>query len=237
MRLAQLGKQMLAETLLRNRDNFAVMCTLSAEFQITPQKMANSRTQQKEKTRRAIIQAALKQLSADKSFASISLREVAREADIAPTSFYRHFKDMEELGLTLVDECGLALRQLMRKARKRFAEGGSVINTSVETFMEFTEQNPNIFRLLFHERSGTAFALRTAVSREIQYFIVELADYLGEYGFDKEIAYAQAEAMVAVVFNAGAESLDAKPSERKKITQRAMTQLRFITVGANAKKA
>ncbi|TQV76570.1 HTH-type transcriptional repressor FabR [Aliikangiella marina] len=195
--------------------------------------MPITRSQQKEKTRRAIIQAALNQLSADKSFASISLREVAREADIAPASFYRHFKDMEELGLTLVDECGLALRQLMRKARKRFAEGGSVINTSVETFMEFTEQNPNIFRLLFHERSGTAFALRSAVGREIQYFIAELADYLDDYNSDKSMAYTQAEAMVAVVFNAGAESLDAKPSARKAISERAMIQLRFIASGAH----
>ena len=41
---------------------------------------------------------------------------------------------MEELGLTLVDECGLALRQIMRKARKRIEKGGSVIYTSVQTF-------------------------------------------------------------------------------------------------------
>ena len=80
--------------------------------------MANIRTQQKEKTRRAIIDAAISELSEDKSFASLSLREVARQAGIAPNSFYRHFKDMEELGLTLVDESGLTLRQLMRKARQ-----------------------------------------------------------------------------------------------------------------------
>jgi len=198
--------------------------------------MTISRSQQKEKTRRAIIQAALNQISADKSFASLSLREVAREAEIAPTSFYRHFKDMEELGLTLVDECGLALRQLMRKARKRFEKGGSVIQTSVETFMEVTEAKPNIFRLLFHERSGTRFALRMAVAREIQYFIVELADYLTAWGFEKEAAFAQAEAMVAVVFNAGAESLDAKPQQRKAIAERAVTQLRFIAAGAKAEQ-
>ena len=67
--------------------------------------MAITRSEQKEKTRRAIIDAAIAQLGVEKSFASLSLREVAREAGIAPTSFYRHFKDMEELGLTLVDEC------------------------------------------------------------------------------------------------------------------------------------
>lgn len=58
----------------------------------------------KEKTRRTLIDAAFSQLCANRSFSNLSLREVAREAGIAPTSFYRHFRDMEELGLTLVDE-------------------------------------------------------------------------------------------------------------------------------------
>jgi len=194
--------------------------------------MAISRSEQKEKTRRAIIDATIKQLSVEQSFASLSLREVTREAGIAPTSFYRHFKDMEELGLTLVDECGLTLRQIMRKARKRFEKGGSVIRTSVRTFMEVTETNPNIFRLLFHERSGTTHALRTAVDREIQFFIVELTDYIQNIGYEKESAFAQAEAMVAVVFNAGAESLEAKPSQRNEVEKRAIQQLRYIAAGA-----
>lgn len=85
---------------------------------------------------------------------------------------------MEELGLTLVDEGGLTLRQLMRQARQRIAGGGSVISTSVQTFMEFVENNPNIFRLLLRERSGTSAAFRQAVAREIQHFIAELTDYL-----------------------------------------------------------
>ena len=56
------------------------------------------RAQQKEKTRRSLVEAAFSQLSAERSFASLSLREVAREAGIAPTSFYRHFRDVDELG-------------------------------------------------------------------------------------------------------------------------------------------
>ena len=95
------------------------------------------RAQQKEKTRRALVDAAFNQLSAERSFSSLSLREVAREAGIAPTSFYRHFKDMNELGLTMVDEGGLTLRQMMRKGRQRAEAGGSVIrisNTTSRTF-------------------------------------------------------------------------------------------------------
>ena len=92
--------------------------------------MAGVRAIQKEKTRRALIDAAFNQLSAEKSFSNLSLREVAREAGIAPTSFYRHFSDMDELGLEMVDEAGLTLRQLMRQARKRIDAGGSVILTA-----------------------------------------------------------------------------------------------------------
>ena len=55
-----------------------------------------SRAEQKERTRQAIINAAFSQLSAEKGFASLSLREVTREAGIAPTSFYHHFADMDE---------------------------------------------------------------------------------------------------------------------------------------------
>jgi AcrR family transcriptional regulator len=43
-------------------------------------------------------------MSDGRSFVSISLREVTREAGVVPTAFYRHFKDMDELGLALVDE-------------------------------------------------------------------------------------------------------------------------------------
>jgi len=194
--------------------------------------MANIRTQQKEKTRRAIIDAAISELSEDKSFASLSLREVARQAGIAPNSFYRHFKDMEELGLTLVDESGLTLRQLMRKARQRIKKNGSVIITSVKTFMEFTETNANILRILFHERSGTTRALRDAAAREIKYFTVELSDYIQGVGYEKDIAYCQAEAMVAIIFSIGSESLIASPSQRKELEQRAIKQLRLIATGA-----
>ncbi len=196
--------------------------------------LINSRSQQKERTRRAIIDAAIGQLSESKSFAALSLREVARQAGIAPTSFYRHFKDMEELGLTLVDESGLALRQVMRKARQKISNKTSVIASSVRVFMEFTQANPNIFRILFHERSGTTRALRVAVAREIQYFVVELTDYIKNVGFNQDAAFAQAEAMVAVIFNAGAESIAVKPAERKVLEERAVLQLRFIAAGAKS---
>lgn len=196
--------------------------------------MSGNRAQQKQKTRRRIIEAAFQLLSQQRSYSSLSLREVAREAGIAPTSFYRHFEDMQELGLTLVDEGGVTLRQLMRKARQRLAGKGSVIRISVETFMEFIDNSPQIFRLLLQERSGTSLAFRKAVSRELEYFVVELADYIHQTrGYSVVDARIQAEAMVVLVFNAGAEALDRGQAERSVLAEKAITQLRYIARGAD----
>ena len=195
--------------------------------------MSGVRAQQKQKTRQALIEAAFNQLSADHSFSNLSLREVAREAGIAPTSFYRHFKDMNELGLTMVDEAGLTLRQLMRQARRRIESGGSVITTSIVTFMEFIDNSSNQFRLLLRERSGTSKAFRAAVAREIKHFILELAHYLeSETPCDPTHAYIQAESMVTLVFNAGAEALDIEGTPREELVERLIWQLRYIARGA-----
>ncbi len=192
-----------------------------------------SRQEQKLKTRENIINAAFTLLDENRSLSAISLREVSRAAGIAPTSFYRHFKDMDELGLTLVDEAGLALRQLMRQARRRIASGGSVIGTSVDTFMEFIGANKNVFRLLLREHTGTSAAYRMAVFREIQHFVEELTDYIVEQqGVEYKLANVQADAMVRLVFSAGAEALEADPKLRQSIAERVKTQLRFVQLGA-----
>ena len=193
-----------------------------------------TRQEQKLKTRQNIINAAFGLLDAQRSLSAISLREVSRAAGIAPTSFYRHFKDIDELGLTLVDEAGLALRQLMRQARRRIASGGGVIDTSVDTFMEFITANTNVFRLLLREHTGTSTAYRMAVLREIQHFIEELADYIIErQGVEHQLASLQAEAMVRLVFSAGAEALEVDVALRQDIGARVKAQLRFVQLGAS----
>lgn len=196
--------------------------------------MVGVRAQQKEKTRRLLIDAALNQLSSERSFSNLSLREVAKEAGLAPTSFYRHFTDMDDLGLTLVDEAGLTLRQLMRQARQRIAKGGSVIQISVQTFMELIESNGNIFQLLLRERSGTSAAFRAAVTREIRYFTMELRDYLQKANdLEPEVAFMQAHAAVTIVFSAGSDALDIEgKAELDQLSMQTIQQLRFIARGA-----
>lgn len=195
--------------------------------------MAGIRAQQKEKTRRALIQAALNQLCPESSFSSLSLREVSREAGIAPTSFYRHFQNMDELGLTLVDEGGLALRQLLRQSRQRIAKGGSIIEISVHTFIDYVANNKNIFRLMLQEQTGTTKEFRLAIAREIDHFKQELTDYLrAERHMPGDIARAQSDAIVRIVFSAGADSLDLSSEDRRKLTEQTILQVRMVARGA-----
>lgn len=196
----------------------------------------STRAEQKLRTRRALMDSALKQMSADRGFGSLSLREVAREAGIAPTSFYRHFSELDELGLALVDEGGVALRQLMRHARKRIAKNGSAISTSIETFMEYLSNNSNLFRLMLQEKTGVSKTFRTAVKAEIEHFVTELADDLRRFAVEQNKPLSDsrlvAEAMVTLVFNQGAEALDATPTEKDVLKEKLKTELRMILIGS-----
>lgn len=207
-----------------------------------------SRAEQKQATRRAIVEASLA-LSAERGFSSLSLRGVAKEAGIAPTSFYRHFADMDELGLALVDEVGMSLRQLVREARRKVDAnakggkgsangGGSVIRASIETFLSFVDNNENLFRLLLGEGSGSTTHFRRAIAKEIERFTQDLAEDLIREAevTGRPIAFVHhaAEAMVTVAFNLGASSIDLPREDRLAVIERIIVEVRIIMRGAQA---
>src|ERR1700689_3119745 len=97
---------------------------------MTTARQPSSRLASKELTRQALIRAALKLLSQN-SFDSLSLREVTREAGITPTAFYRHFDDMEELGLVLVEESFQSLGEMLKDARSQTDFDGDTIKRSL----------------------------------------------------------------------------------------------------------
>lgn len=196
-----------------------------------------TRFEKKAQTRRSLIDAALR-LGAEKGFSGLSLREVAREAGTAATAFYRHFRDMDDLGLALVDEVGLSLRQLMRQARRRAERRQSRVRASVETLIEFIHKNANLFRLLLGERSGSSHAFRKAIREEMSRFIGELSEDLERAGLAAKRplinAGLAAEAIVAVVFTVGAEALELASHQRRQLTERIIQEVYLILRGAEA---
>jgi AcrR family transcriptional regulator len=195
------------------------------------------RSEQKLKTRRNLIEAAIK-LSGQNGFHSISLREVTKAAGITPAAFYRHFHDMDELGLALVDEIGLGLRQLLRDARKNIDKQGSAVRSSIETFIDYITLNSNLFRILQGERQSASQAFRKALFAEINRFIEEVTEDLvrGSKILKQPLADVElaAEAIVAVAFTVGAEAIDLPKHRRAELTERLVKEIRMILRGARA---
>jgi AcrR family transcriptional regulator len=136
---------------------------------------ATSRDEQKLRTRQALLDAALSLIEQDQTFSSLSLREVTREAGVVPTAFYRHFEDMGEMGLALVDEAFRTLRQLMREARSNPIMTRDVIRRSVDAYVDHVLINRSLFLFVARELTGGRKKMRAAVAAELRLFVSELA--------------------------------------------------------------
>ena len=201
---------------------------------MSSRRQSGSREESKALTRAALLRAALKLLSQN-SFDSISLREVTKEAGISPTAFYRHFDDMEELGLALVDESFGSLREMLRHARSDPALVTNAIERSVETVVLAGKRNGLHFRFIARERYGGVKRVRKAIRRELQLFADELAIDLSVFPFVKDwtvddrrmLASLIAETMIHMT----AELLDADATEAEELIERTRQQLLLINLG------
>ena len=89
-----------------------------------------TRTERKDLTRSSLMQAALALMGEGRSFTSLGIREIAREAGMVPNGFYRHFRSTDDLGLALVEEVGITLRRLLREVRQNGVEQSEVTRRS-----------------------------------------------------------------------------------------------------------
>jgi len=187
-------------------------------------------------TKEELFQAALNLIGPQKSIASLSLREVAREAGIAPNSFYRHFKDIDELAIELIDRAGLVLRKILNESRLKASKQNSIIRSSVEVFIAQLDADEGNLSLLLREGYTGSKSYKQAVERQLNYFQQELQEDLirlerlnNKKLFHPEIA---ARAITQLVFNMGANVIDMAPEDRKEIAEQTMIMIRMILEGA-----
>ncbi len=133
------------------------------------------RDERKQQTRQALLDAALGLSTAGRSFSIISLREVAREAGLVPTAFYRHFVDMDALGVDLVDQVCVVLHALLKQLRESYSvDTRSHTRLSIEQFFYSVEGARQHWGFLVGERWGGTAVVRDAIAKEIQFFIDDL---------------------------------------------------------------
>jgi AcrR family transcriptional regulator len=193
-----------------------------------------TRQARKQRTRQALLDAALELLEGQ-SFSSLSLRQVTRTAGIVPTAFYRHFENMDELGLALIDESFRTLRAMLRAARTDPRTDGHMIHNSVEILVGYVHEHDTHFRFIARERFGGVVALRQAIGLEIRLFASELASDLARFPYldrwSSEDLLLLAGLMVDAMVSTAEAILDAPPKDpvaEAEIVTNAERQLRMI---------
>ena len=100
-----------------------------------------SRDLQKRQTRQAFFQSVLQLSRSGHAFSSISLRQISREVGVVPTAFYRHFQDMNELGLEIVDQVALFLKHILHQlSHDYFKQPNMNAETSMVFFFQAVEK-------------------------------------------------------------------------------------------------
>jgi AcrR family transcriptional regulator len=197
-----------------------------------------TRQERKERTRQAILDAAL-DLVAEEGLAALSLRQLTRAVGIVPTAFYRHFASIDELGLALVDRSFASLRLMIREARQGNPELSGVIRSSVAILVQHVHSDRTYFRFIARERFGGVPVVRRAIRHELELFERELATDLARLpGLDTwtaEDLRVMANLIVNAMVATAEDILDAppeRPEVEREIVRTAEKQLRMIVVGA-----
>jgi AcrR family transcriptional regulator len=202
-----------------------------------------TRTERKDLTRNSLLQAALALMGEGRSFTSLGIREIAREAAMVPNAFYRHFRNTDELGLELVEEMGIALRRLLREARQTGAADTDIVRRSVQVYHQYVIDNRLLFLFVSSERSGGSRILRMAIRNEVTHFTNEMAQDFRRLGAYKDLSTASLQMVcgliVTTMLAAAPEILDLPPDQpllESEMTENFVKQLQVVLLGASAWK-
>lgn len=210
--------------------------TLQRMPQGTPEPV--SRQERKQRTRQALLDAALDLLE-DRSFGGLSLREVAKEAGIVPTAFYRHFATLDELGIALVEQSMRTLRAMIRDGRRDPATFTDAIRRSVDILYTHVRQHESHFRFLARERYSGTGPVQRAIATELRLFASELAVDLGRFDglsdWTSEDLRMMAELIVTAMLGTALDLLAVRlpdPEADAEIVRTGRKRLRLIVLGA-----
>ncbi|MGW0085835.1 TetR family transcriptional regulator [Streptomyces sp. NPDC003393] len=195
------------------------------------------RQAQKQKTRRALLDAALGLLE-EQSLSSLGLREVTRAVGVAPTAFYRHFRSTADLGVALVEEALGSLHPMIRTTVSPADDSEERIVRAVELISGHVRAYPTHVRFIARERHGGVQPVREAIREQLACFAREVKDELAKdpqsAGWSEDdllmLAHLYVDQML-ITASLFLEALDATPEERERVTRLATRQLRLISVG------
>ncbi len=195
----------------------------------------------KQDTRHRILMAALNLVESGRPPTDLGLREVAREAGIAAPSIYNHFKNMDELGLALLDDRLTRIRSLARQARQKMAgaEVETVINVLMQQFYLYMQKYEPTLRLIIQQWFNPNPEYRNTIRRELAAIRQDLTDNIQHRNNsrDKEQLAIESEAILSLLIVYLIDALDLDSEKRQQRLQRLEKQLLMLACGSKASAA
>ena len=196
-----------------------------------------TREEKKAQTRNKLMDSVLAIIGVGANFASISLREVAKTAGVVPTSFYRHFGDMEELGLSIVDELGLKLRRLMRGSFSAAESDEEMIRQCVETYFDYVLDNTNVFQFVNQSRTGGTPSLQDAIRDEMKFVTDRISTELRQIVPDMKTSNRDtvASLIVSGLMESTTQLLaipEENTAQQDELREQTINQMRIVLLGA-----
>ncbi|WP_416979546.1 TetR family transcriptional regulator [Streptomyces sp. T028] len=195
------------------------------------------RQAQKQKTRQALLDAALGLLE-EQSLSSLGLREVTRAVGVAPTAFYRHFRSTADLGVALVEEALGSLHPMIRTTVTAAESSDERITRAVDLIEGYVTAHPAHVRFIARERHGGVQPVRKAIREQLGRFAEEVRDELAKdpeaEGWNDDdllmLSHLYVDQML-ITASLFLEALEATPEERELVAVRATRQLRLVSIG------
>ncbi|MFF7636178.1 TetR family transcriptional regulator [Kitasatospora sp. NPDC008050] len=196
-----------------------------------------TRAAQKEQSRRALLDAGLRLLE-HQNLSGLGVREVTREAGLSPAGFYRHFRDLDELGVVLVTESLQSLHLMIRTILASQGDAEQVIDGAIAVVARHVREHRAHIRFLARERHGGVRRVREAIAAELAAFTDETAAALGTQpqsaGWRAADLRMLAGLYVEHLVATAAALLEApanSPAAERRIAALARDQLRLISLG------
>lgn len=196
------------------------------------------RQAQKQKTRQALLDAALGLLE-EQSLSSLGLREVTRAVGVAPTAFYRHFRSTADLGVALVEEALGSLHAMIRVTVSADGDPDERIARAVELIAGHVATHPAHVRFIARERHGGVQPVREAIQDQLARFGEEVKRELAKdpqsEGWSDDDLLMLAHLYVDQMLITASLFLDTLEEgareQRQQVVQVATRRMRLISIG------